>query len=88
MTGDCSIFNPVLLPYTDIQDNFIWYFFTFLFWKFFFHQISKEKSAAYYVWARTIVRQIQYKGYNYETWYIYTSGRGELNAPIKLGHDL
>ena len=28
--------------------------------KFFFHQISKEKSAAYYIRARAIVGQIRY----------------------------
>ena len=32
--------------------------------KFFFHQISKEKSAAYYIWARAIVGQIRYMIYD------------------------
>ena len=33
--------------------------------KFFFHQISKEKSAAYYIRARAIVGQIRYIISNY-----------------------
>ena len=32
--------------------------------KFFFHQISKEKSAAYYIRARAIVGQIWYSSFN------------------------
>ena len=62
MTGDCSIFNPVLLPYLPIYKRIYLVFFhmPILKGKFFFHQISEEKSAAYYIRARAIVGQIRY----------------------------
>ena len=62
MTGDCSIFNPVLLPYLPIYKRILSSIFSHAYFKrnFFFHQISKEKSAAYYIRARAIVGQIRY----------------------------
>ena len=59
MTGDCSIFNPVLLPYIPIYKTILSGIFSHAYFKrkVFFHQISKEKSAAYYIRARTIVRE-------------------------------
>ena len=62
MTGDCSIFNPVLLPYLPIYKRILSSIFSHAYFKrkVFFHQISKEKSAAYYIRARAIVGQIRY----------------------------
>ena len=62
MTGDCSIFNPVLLPYLPIYKTILSGFFSHAYFKrkVFFHQISKEKSAAYYIRARAIVGHIRY----------------------------
>ena len=58
MTGDCSIFNQVLLPYLP-QFYLVFFHMPILTGKFIFHQISKEKSAAYYIRARAIVGQIR-----------------------------
>ena len=65
MTGDCSIFNPVLLPYLPIYKRILSGIFSDAYFKrkVFFHQISKEKSAAYYIRARAIVGQIRYVNY-------------------------
>ena len=62
MTGDCSIFNRVLLPYLPIYKRILSSIFSHAYFKrkVFFHQISKEKSAAYYIRARAIVGQIRY----------------------------
>ena len=62
MTGDCSIFNPVVLPYLPIYKRILSGIFSHAYFKrkVFFHQISKEKSAAYYIRARAIVGQIRY----------------------------
>ena len=62
MTGDCSIFNPVLLPYLPIYKTILSGIFSYAYFKrkVFFHQIGQEKSAAYYIRARSIVGQIRY----------------------------
>ena len=62
MTDDCSIFNPVLLPYLPTYKRILSSIFSHAYFKrkVFFHQISKEKSAAYYIRARAIVGQIRY----------------------------
>ena len=62
MTGDCSIFNPVLLQYLPIYKTILSGIFSHAYFKrkVFFYQISEEKSAAYYIRARAIVRQIRY----------------------------
>ena len=67
MTGDCSIFNPVLLPYLPIYKRILSGIFSHAYFKrkVFFHQISKEKSAAYYIRARAIVGQIRYANFFY-----------------------
>ena len=49
--------NRVLLPYLPIYKTIFSH--AYFKRKVFFHQISKEKSAAYYIPARTIVRQIR-----------------------------
>ena len=61
MTGDCSIFNPVLLPYLPIYKRILSGIFSHAYFKrkVFFHQISKEKSAAYYIRPHAIVGQIR-----------------------------
>ena len=71
MTGDCSIFNPVLLPYLPIYKRILSGIFSHAYFirKVFFHQISKEKSAAYYIRARAIVGQIRYLDHFGEWWW-------------------
>ena len=62
ITGDCSIFNPVQLPHLLIYKTILSGIFSHAYFKrkvFFPTKLARKKSAAYYIRARTIVRQIR-----------------------------